>query len=78
VRDRAQEARRGELITGAWQREDRALEDMKAGIVTDRYVRLKDFLDNLYNVDGLAPRCVSDQAWQASFNVAAGSGAHAI
>jgi hypothetical protein len=51
---------------------------MKAGIVTDRYVRLKDFLDNLYNVDGLAPRCVSDQAWQASFNVAAGSGAHAI
>jgi hypothetical protein len=26
VRDRAQEARRGELITGAWQREDRALE----------------------------------------------------
>jgi non-heme chloroperoxidase len=50
---------------------------MKAGIIKDRYVHLKNFLDNFYNVDELAPERVSDQAWQASFNVAAGSGPHA-
>jgi non-heme chloroperoxidase len=52
-------------------------EDMKAGIVKDRYVHFKHFLDNFYNVDVLAPERVSDQAWQASFNVAAASGPHA-
>jgi non-heme chloroperoxidase len=52
-------------------------EDMKAGIVKDRYVHLKNFLDNFYNVDVLAPERVSDQAWQASFNVSAASGPHA-
>jgi non-heme chloroperoxidase len=52
-------------------------EQMKAGIVKDRYVHFKNFLDNFYNVDVLAPERVSDQAWQASFNVAAASGPHA-
>jgi non-heme chloroperoxidase len=52
-------------------------EQMKAGIVKDRYVHFKHFLDNFYNVDVLAPERVSDQAWQASFNVAAASGPHA-
>jgi non-heme chloroperoxidase len=52
-------------------------EQMKAGIVKDRYVHFKNFFDNFYNVDVLAPERVSDQAWQASFNVAAASGPHA-
>jgi non-heme chloroperoxidase len=46
-------------------------EDLKAAIVKDRYAFFKDFLDNFYNVDELAPDRISDQAWQASFNLAA-------
>src|SRR2546423_8768043 len=46
-------------------------EDLKAAIVKDRYAFFKDFLDNFYNVDVLAPDRISDQAWQASFNVGA-------
>jgi non-heme chloroperoxidase len=57
---------------------DRQLfEDMKAGVLEDRYVHLKRFVDNFYNVDVLAPERVSGQAWQASFNVAADMGPHA-
>ena len=52
-------------------------EGIKAAIVKDRYAYLKFFLDNFYNVDELAPDRVSDQAWQASFNVAAGASAYA-
>jgi non-heme chloroperoxidase len=52
-------------------------EDIKAAIVEDRYAFFKGFLDNLYNVDVLAPDRMSDQAWQASFNVAVGSSPHA-
>jgi non-heme chloroperoxidase len=52
-------------------------EDIKAAIVKDRYAYFKDFLDNFYNVDKLAPDRISEQAWQASFNVAAGSSPHA-
>jgi non-heme chloroperoxidase len=52
-------------------------EDIKESIVKDRYAYFKDFLDNFYNVDVLAPDRISDQAWQASFNVAAGSSPHA-
>jgi non-heme chloroperoxidase len=48
-------------------------EGIKAAIVSDRYAYFKDFLDNFYNVDKLAPARISPQAWQASFNVAAGS-----
>jgi non-heme chloroperoxidase len=52
-------------------------EDIKAAIVKDRYAYFKDFLDNFYNVDVLAPDRISDQAWQASFNVAAGASPYA-
>jgi non-heme chloroperoxidase len=52
-------------------------EDIKAAIVEDRYAFFKGFLDNFYNVDALAPDRISDQAWQASFNVAVGSSPHA-
>jgi non-heme chloroperoxidase len=52
-------------------------EDLKAAIVKDRYAYFKDFLDNFNNVDKLAPDRISEQAWQASFNVAAGSSPHA-
>jgi len=50
---------------------------IQAAIVKDRYAYFKDFLDNFYNVDKLAPERISDQAWQASFNVAAASSPHA-
>ena len=52
-------------------------EGIKAAILKDRYAYFKDFLDNFYNVDELRPDRISDQAWQASFNVAAGSSPHA-
>jgi non-heme chloroperoxidase len=52
-------------------------EDIKAAIVEDRYAFFKGFLDNFYNVDVLGPDRISDQAWQASFNVAVGSSPHA-
>ena len=55
----------------------RVFEDIKAAIVKDRYAYFKDFLDNFYNVDVLAPERISDEAWQASFNVAAGASPHA-
>ncbi|HEX4578458.1 MAG TPA: alpha/beta hydrolase [Candidatus Dormibacteraeota bacterium] len=46
---------------------------IKAAIVKDRYAYFKDFFDNFYNVDVLGGTRISDQAWQASFNVAASS-----
>jgi non-heme chloroperoxidase len=52
-------------------------EGIKAAVVKDRYAYFKDFFDNFYNVDKLAPERISDQAWQASFNVAAGASPHA-
>jgi non-heme chloroperoxidase len=55
----------------------RVFEDIKAAIVRDRYAYFKDFLDNFYNVDVLAPDRISEQAWQASFNVAAGASPYA-
>jgi non-heme chloroperoxidase len=48
-------------------------EQIKAAIAKDRYAWFKDFLDNFYNVDKLMPERISEQAWQASFNVAAGA-----
>ncbi len=45
-------------------------EAIKAAIVSDRYAYFKDFFDNFYNVDKLAPERISEQALQASFNVA--------
>jgi len=50
---------------------------IKAAIVADRYAYLKDFFDNFYNTDMYAGTRISDQALQASFNVAAGASAFA-
>jgi non-heme chloroperoxidase len=47
--------------------------DIKAAVVNDRYAYFEDFLNNFYNVDVLGGIRISDRAWQASFNVAAGS-----
>jgi non-heme chloroperoxidase len=52
-------------------------EDIKAAVLKDRYAYFKAFLDNFYNVDTFAPDRISEQAWQASFNVAASSSPHA-
>lgn len=46
---------------------------IKAAIVADRYTYFEGFFNNFYNVDKLAPERISDRAWQASFNVAAGA-----
>jgi non-heme chloroperoxidase len=48
-----------------------------AAATADRYAYFKDFFDNFYNVDKLGPARISDQALQASFNVAAGASAYA-
>jgi non-heme chloroperoxidase len=45
-------------------------EGIKEQVLKDRYVWFKQFFDDFYNVDKLAPERISDQAWQASFNVA--------
>jgi non-heme chloroperoxidase len=50
---------------------------IEAAIVADRYAYFKDFFDNFYNVDKLGGTRISDQAWQASFNVAAGASPYA-
>ena len=52
-------------------------EGIKAAVVADRYAYFKDFFDNFYNTDMLAPDRISEQAWQASFNVAAGASPYA-
>jgi non-heme chloroperoxidase len=48
-------------------------EGIKAAIVKDRYAYFKDFFDAFYNVDVLGGTRISEQALQASFNVAVGS-----
>jgi non-heme chloroperoxidase len=48
-------------------------EGIKAEIVKDWYAYFEDFLNNFYNVDVLPGSRISDRAWQASFNVAAGA-----
>jgi non-heme chloroperoxidase len=45
-------------------------EGIKQTVLKDRYAWFKQFFDDFYNVDKLAPERISDQAWQASFNVA--------
>jgi non-heme chloroperoxidase len=52
-------------------------EGIKSAIVKDRYAYFKDFLDNFYNVDTFAPDRITNQAWQASFNVAAAASPYA-
>jgi len=48
-------------------------EGIKAAIAQDRYAFFEDFLNNFNNVDVLGGSRISNRAWQASFNVAAGS-----
>jgi non-heme chloroperoxidase len=48
-------------------------EQIQAAIAKDRYAWFKSFFDNFYNTDKLMPQRISEQAWQASFNVAAGA-----
>jgi len=55
----------------------KVFEDQKAQVVADRYVYFRQLFDNFYNVDKLAPERISDQAWQASFNVAAAASPYA-
>jgi non-heme chloroperoxidase len=43
----------------------------------DRYAYFKSFFDNFYNVDKLGGTRISNEAWQASFQVAAGASAYA-
>ncbi len=57
--------------------EDKVFADIEAAIVVDRYAYFETFLNNLYNVDVLGGTRISDRAWQASFNVAAGCSPHA-
>jgi non-heme chloroperoxidase len=45
-------------------------DDLRAAVVADRPAYFKDFFDNFYNVDELGGTRISEQAWQASFNVA--------
>jgi non-heme chloroperoxidase len=45
-------------------------EGIKEQVRKDRYVYFKQFFDDFYNVDKFAPERISDQAWQASFQVA--------
>jgi non-heme chloroperoxidase len=52
-------------------------EGIKAAVLADRYAYFKDFFDSFYNTDKLAPARISDQAWQASFNVAASASPYA-
>jgi non-heme chloroperoxidase len=52
----------------------KVFEDIKAAIVQDRFAYQKAFLDDFYNVDVLRPSGrISEQAWQNSWNVAAGA-----
>ncbi len=46
---------------------------IKAAVSRDRYAYFKAFLDDFYNVDVLGGTRISDQAWMASFAVAAGA-----
>jgi non-heme chloroperoxidase len=52
-------------------------EGIKSAIVADRYAYFKDFFDNFYNTDQLGGTKISEQAVQASFNVAADSSPYA-
>jgi non-heme chloroperoxidase len=50
---------------------------LRAAAAADRYAYFKDFFDNFLNVDKFRGTRVSDQAWQAEWNVAVGSSAYA-
>jgi non-heme chloroperoxidase len=50
---------------------------IKSAIHADRYAYFKDFLNDFNNVDVLGGTRISDQAWQAQFQVAAQMSFHA-
>jgi non-heme chloroperoxidase len=50
---------------------------IKSAIQADRYAYFKDFLDNFNNVDVLGGTRISNEAWQAQFQVAAQSSFYA-
>ncbi len=50
----------------------KVFDDIKAAVAGDRYAFFEGFFNNFYNVDVLGGTRISDRAWQASFNVAAG------
>ena len=52
-------------------------EGIKKAIVADRYAFFSDFFKNFYNTDLLLGKRVSEQAVQASWNIAAGASAPA-
>jgi len=52
-------------------------EGIKKAIVADRYAFFSDFFKNFYNTDLLLGKGVSEQAVQASWNIAAGASAPA-
>jgi non-heme chloroperoxidase len=52
-------------------------EGIQKAVVADRYAFFTDFFKNFYNTDLLLGKLVSEQAVQASWNVAAGSSATA-
>jgi non-heme chloroperoxidase len=57
---------------------DRGVFDaIMAAVKADRPAYFKEFLDNFYNVDVLGGSRISEQAWQASFNVAVAASAWA-
>ncbi|WUH93575.1 alpha/beta hydrolase [Streptomyces sp. NBC_00433] len=53
--------------------EQSVFDGIKEAIVTDRPAFLKAFLDDFNNVDKLGGARISEQAWQAQWNVAAGA-----
>src|SRR4029078_10265162 len=53
--------------------DEAVFDQIKAAIAADRYAWFKDFFHNFYNTDTLMRQRISEQAWQASFNVAAGA-----
>jgi non-heme chloroperoxidase len=50
---------------------------LMTAIKKDRYAYFKQFFDDFYNVDKLGGSRISDEAWRASFQVAAGASAFA-
>src|SRR3984893_11899358 len=50
----------------------KVFDDLKAAVANDRFACFEGFFNNFYNVDVLGGTRISDRAWQASFNVAAG------
>jgi non-heme chloroperoxidase len=52
-------------------------EGIEQAVVADRPAFFRSFLDNFNNVDVLRPERISDQAWQAEFNLAVTASAYA-